>query len=154
MDIFLLCKKGGIKRVEQWLDEGGDVNERNDEQKTPLHSTSKNGRVDVVRLLIEKGADVNSKDAYGETALDATRYSYPDVIKFIESYIPFLNEMRYHLAVHIDRGLTFLCACIVRDAFNKEQVEEMKRNYAMPNECFEEIPAIPAIIIKYIVSIF
>ena len=34
-------------------------------QKTPLHSATKRGHVDIAQILVEKGADFNFKDSYG-----------------------------------------------------------------------------------------
>ena len=38
-------------------------------EKAPLHIASKNGRLEIVKLLIEKGAEVNAKTKNGLTAL-------------------------------------------------------------------------------------
>ena len=41
---------------------------------TALMWAARNGRKDVVQVLLEKGADVNAKDKQGKNALDLARY--------------------------------------------------------------------------------
>ena len=41
---------------------------------TALMWAARNGRKDVVQVLLEKGADVNAKDKQGRNALDLARY--------------------------------------------------------------------------------
>lgn len=88
-------EKGDLKRVEQWLADGADVNDElqnaivaNDIERVrflikhgadvdavdhegyaPLHNAARRGYVNVARALIEAGADVNAGDRDGWTAL-------------------------------------------------------------------------------------
>jgi len=45
------------------------VNEKDTEGTTALMAAVSEGRIDIVKVLIEKGADVNIKDHSGFTAL-------------------------------------------------------------------------------------
>lgn len=58
--------------IERLLDEGCDVNAKNDNGCTPLHSylSNKKGKESIVRLLLSRGADVNIPDNDGDTVLN------------------------------------------------------------------------------------
>ncbi len=55
------------------LDAGADVDARNRDLSTPLHSAAFMGRADIVRLLLERNADPNALDANGFRPLDSSR---------------------------------------------------------------------------------
>ncbi|WP_374696027.1 ankyrin repeat domain-containing protein [Spiroplasma endosymbiont of Polydrusus formosus] len=42
------------------LENGADINARNNDGNTPLHNAAKNGYLNVVKLLLENGADINA----------------------------------------------------------------------------------------------
>ena len=48
---------------------GADVNTRDDEGSTPLYLAAENGRLQVVRMLLEHGANVGAEDNQGKTPL-------------------------------------------------------------------------------------
>ncbi|GLD99545.1 hypothetical protein PINS_up008271 [Pythium insidiosum] len=52
------AKNGDVERVRSLLDEGVDVNARDDHDFCePLHLAAQGGHADVVRLLLDRGAD-------------------------------------------------------------------------------------------------
>jgi ankyrin repeat protein len=61
--------KGDIKAVEDLLNKGADVNEKDSLDETALMTAASRGHTDIVELLIEKGANVNEKGKFGDTAL-------------------------------------------------------------------------------------
>jgi ankyrin repeat protein len=60
---------GNIKAVKQYLDDGADVNTKDNLGRTPLLWAALNGHKEIVELLIAEGADVNTKDTTDETPL-------------------------------------------------------------------------------------
>ncbi|KAH0171452.1 hypothetical protein KCU67_g2167, partial [Aureobasidium melanogenum] len=58
--------------TERLLDEGCDVNAKNDNGCTPLHTylSLKRGKENVVRLFLSRGADINIQDNDGDTVLN------------------------------------------------------------------------------------
>jgi len=74
--------KGDIKGVRLCKRLGVDVNEpsrwgfgHGNAGKTPLTAAAQNGRVDVVRYLLEHGAKINQPDGFGGTALTNACFS-------------------------------------------------------------------------------
>ena len=69
MSLFDAVKAKNYELVKKLIDEGADVNAKNDEGETALMIASNEGDKEICELLIEKGADVNAKDNEGNTAL-------------------------------------------------------------------------------------
>ncbi|MBU4320334.1 MAG: ankyrin repeat domain-containing protein [Nitrospinae bacterium] len=63
------AKRGDINAVKELLNQGADVNEKNDSGNTALMSAALEGHPEAVKFLIEKGADVNAKNNRGWTPL-------------------------------------------------------------------------------------
>ncbi|CAN1308746.1 Integrin-linked protein kinase 1 [Linum perenne] len=65
---LLYCSsKGDRAGVIQELNSGVLPNLSDYDKRTALHLASSEGRVEIVRLLLEKGASVNSLDRWGRT---------------------------------------------------------------------------------------
>ncbi|KAH6664496.1 hypothetical protein B0J14DRAFT_523182, partial [Halenospora varia] len=75
----------GVKAVVKLLlDQGADVNLKDNYKRTPLHQASVNGHTKVVQLLLDQGADVNSKDSDGKTPLDlASASGHAEVVQLL-----------------------------------------------------------------------
>ena len=63
------CSNGDLEAVRTALEEGADVNARDEEGRMPLMLAAFDGHDSIVRLLLEKGAEVNAVDLAGRTAL-------------------------------------------------------------------------------------
>ncbi|KAH9061940.1 ankyrin repeat-containing domain protein [Lactarius vividus] len=63
------AEEAGIGLARLLLERGGDVNRRSNEQRTPLHVASYNGRLEIALLLLDHGAKVRAVDDLGETSL-------------------------------------------------------------------------------------
>ena len=58
--LHYIAGKGDIEAAEAFIDHGADVNAiESEHRRTPLGEASKNGHVDIVRLLLDRGADPN-----------------------------------------------------------------------------------------------
>ena len=56
-----------VNEVRRHLNEGADVNQRDENGQTPLHHAAQSGSTQVAQTLIERGAKVNSRDNEGRT---------------------------------------------------------------------------------------
>lgn len=73
--IHFAAIRGNHLTTEILLKYGAGINDRDEDEKTPLHYASFRPNLEYVRRLIEKGADVNAKDKYGRTPLHVSSLS-------------------------------------------------------------------------------
>ncbi len=66
---------GRLKTVDFLIENGADVNVKDNNGETPLMAASAFSNCRVIKLLIEKGADVNAKDNGGWSALIYAAYN-------------------------------------------------------------------------------
>lgn len=59
-----------LGRVKDLVEQGADVNAKDEYGRTPLYVASEEGHIDVVKYLLEHGADVKVKDKNGGTSLN------------------------------------------------------------------------------------
>jgi ankyrin repeat protein len=72
MEIFNFIKKNSILEIEQFIQNGGDVNKKKDKYGySPLMVALNinNKDKDIIKLLLDNGADVNTISNYGMTPL-------------------------------------------------------------------------------------
>lgn len=67
--LFRACSQGDINQVKHLLDQGVNVNARQEDGETPLMFAAVEGKLDVVELLLDRGADINALSINNETAL-------------------------------------------------------------------------------------
>ena len=67
--LFKAAATGDTSEVKRLLDQGTNVDAREEEKETPLMYAVTEGRTDVVNLLLDRGASINAVSANGETAL-------------------------------------------------------------------------------------
>lgn len=77
-EIHEAAKNGNLEKVKALLEDNPELlNEKDSQGFTPLHSAVTNGRIHIIRFLIEKGADIEIKNNNGLsplfTALDRGR---------------------------------------------------------------------------------
>ncbi|WP_300005802.1 ankyrin repeat domain-containing protein [uncultured Cedecea sp.] len=57
------AEQGDVAAVQQALDQGANIEQRDKRQRTPLMAATHANQIEVARLLIDKGADVNARDS-------------------------------------------------------------------------------------------
>ena len=84
--------------IESILSDGANVNARNQEGRTPLHSAVNWKRsaireedvpviIEIVELLLTNGADINARDNNGMTPLDiAQENDLHEVVELLRTY--------------------------------------------------------------------
>jgi ankyrin repeat protein len=68
------ARQGNIEAVKEYLDDGKDVNAKNEYGWTHLNHAAEGGHKEIVELLIAAGADLNV-ERYGETPLDTAIFT-------------------------------------------------------------------------------
>ena len=63
------AEKGDVEEARRLIEQGVDINARNEYRQTPLHLAVINEKREVFELLLEKGADVNARNFDGDTPL-------------------------------------------------------------------------------------
>jgi ankyrin repeat protein len=75
-----------IDVIQHLINNGADVNIRDNFGYTALIWASRFGHIDIVRLLIDAGADVNARNDGGRTALMyASDCGYLDIVELLRS---------------------------------------------------------------------
>jgi outer membrane protein assembly factor BamB len=83
--LWAAVRSGDVKAMQGAIDNGADVNGRNEYGVTALWIAAGKGKLDVVQLLVQKGADVNSRDdIWYQTPLSSAVGSLQvDTVKFL-----------------------------------------------------------------------
>ena len=75
---------GNTDMVRSFLDNGANIEIKNDVGATPLIFASAKGQKEVVTLLLDRGANVNAKTTTGITPLMAAASGgYPEIVKLL-----------------------------------------------------------------------
>ena len=72
--MFRAAREGDLKKVKRLVKGGHDVNQRDEEERTPLMWAAMKGRTDCVEFLLQNGAQLDLKDKDGMTALHLAAY--------------------------------------------------------------------------------
>lgn len=79
------ARVGDVKDAEKYLDKGAGINNPWF-GRTPLQVAAEEGKLEMVKFLIEKGADVNKLSKFDKTALDyALEKKHAVVAGYIQS---------------------------------------------------------------------
>ena len=106
---------GDLDRIRELLAQGHDINERSEDNETPLHIAVNRGEIELVRYLVEQGADIEAKDLKGHKPLWCSFFSaYFEIFAFLISSgtdLSFRDKQGLtvlHCIVMYDRGPTWL----------------------------------------------
>jgi len=84
--LLLAASEGRLDAVRYLLDQGADVNARDERGRSALTEAAFNGNASVIKELILRGADLNALSNEG-TALDiATKTKHAEAIELLEHY--------------------------------------------------------------------
>jgi len=86
-DLVDAASKGDKELMREFVRQGVQVNAGDYDKRTPLHLAASEGRVEMIRLLVEEGkADLNPVDRWGGTPLDdAVRSRHTDVVAYLKA---------------------------------------------------------------------
>lgn len=76
---------GDAAGINRLIDEGVDINEKDERGWAALHYAARTRRTDIVLLLIKRGAQLDSREGEGRTALQIAieRYGETSAIAFL-----------------------------------------------------------------------
>jgi hypothetical protein len=81
------CENGDLKIIKYLLQNGADINIRNEDGETPLLFAMKIESKAVTKYLLEKGADIEIRDSNGDTPL----ISLIDSFCFFDNFVELLS---------------------------------------------------------------
>ncbi|KAN0107098.1 Ankyrin repeat-containing domain protein [Russula decolorans] len=69
------------------LDRGADINARDNNDWTALHTAAVDGYIEVIRVLLEHGANVGAENKQGETPFTLAKgWRHDEVIKLLSEH--------------------------------------------------------------------
>src|SRR3990167_4987944 len=84
-DLLAAAGAGDSVAVESAIALGADVNAMYDDGNTALIWAAEDGRIDIVRLLLNRGADIDLVNEDGNTVLNFARQrNHTEIIKILE----------------------------------------------------------------------
>ena len=82
--IYEAALQGEIEKVRNYLDQGFDVNQVNQDKQSLLMLAGFNGHTELCKLLLKAGARINDRDANGRTPLMfASSGPFPETVQLL-----------------------------------------------------------------------
>ena len=98
-------KHADLERVRWLVENGADINSKDEYGQTALMNAAHRGQVEFIRLLIEKGADLNTTAKYKLSALMlALIAGHPDVARLLieaGADVNLRSNMNFYGALHL-----------------------------------------------------
>uniref|UniRef100_A0A8V5FY11 Scaffold protein ILK n=1 Tax=Melopsittacus undulatus TaxID=13146 RepID=A0A8V5FY11_MELUD len=97
-DIFTQCREGNAVAVRLWLDNTeNDLNQGDDHGFSPLHWACREGRANVVDMLIMRGARINVMNRGDDTPLHlAASHGHRDIVQKLIQFKADINAVNEH----------------------------------------------------------
>ncbi|KAK2524651.1 integrin-linked protein kinase isoform X1 [Columba livia] len=97
-DIFTQCREGNAVAVRLWLDNTeNDLNQGDDHGFSPLHWACREGRSNVVDMLIMRGARINVMNRGDDTPLHlAASHGHRDIVQKLIQFKADINAVNEH----------------------------------------------------------
>ncbi|XP_020999850.1 scaffold protein ILK [Parasteatoda tepidariorum] len=97
-DIFHWCREGNAFQVRVWLDDTEhDLNQGDDHGFSPLHWAAKQGRANIVEMLIMRGSRINATNMGSDTALHlASAHGHKDIVHMLLRNKADINAVNEH----------------------------------------------------------
>lgn len=103
-ELHIATFDGNFPKVKSLLDDGADVNCKDEFDGTPLHFAVARGRIEITSLLLERGAQLECKDNFtGSTPLHSAAYSgHCEITKLLLENGALVNVLNKfgHTALH------------------------------------------------------
>ncbi|UYV82927.1 hypothetical protein LAZ67_22001411 [Cordylochernes scorpioides] len=97
-DIFHWCREGNGFLVRVWLDDTEhDMNQGDDHGFSPLHWACKEGRLNIVEMLINRGARINATNMGDDTAIHlAAAHGHREIVNLLIKNKATINATNEH----------------------------------------------------------
>lgn len=97
-DIFTQVREGNALQVRVWLDNTeNDLNQGDDHRFSLLHWAAREGRTNIVDMLIQRGARINATNMGDDTALHlAASHGHRDIVRMLIQNKANINAINEH----------------------------------------------------------
>ena len=110
------ASNGDTQAVELLIEAGANIDQADEDGKTPLYWAARNGQTQVVKLLIEAGANIDQADKDGETPFSILRTKYND--EQIQKFVVLKPDQPYERGFPGYLSLQNICRQSIRGLFN------------------------------------